>query len=89
LDGFLRSRCGGRHGNIGTCARELQNDAKETQHKKIIRGIGMALALVNYDQEDKAADTINEMNRDRIGLAFCGTGSNKAIRSLLHAAVVM
>jgi len=83
---------------ISELVRELQNYAKETQHEKIIRGIGMALALINYGQEDKAADTIHEMNRDRdpiirygaqyaIGLAFCGTGSNKAIRSLLHAAV--
>jgi 26S proteasome regulatory subunit N2 len=77
---------------------ELKNYAKETQHEKIIRGIAMALALINYGQEDNADPTIDEMKASRdpimrygaqyaLGLAYCGTGSNKAIRSLLHSAV--
>ncbi|KAL7470263.1 hypothetical protein ACHAXS_010497, partial [Conticribra weissflogii] len=77
---------------------ELRNYAKETQHEKIIRGIAMCLALVNFGQEENADATIEEMKADRdpiirygamygLALAYCGTGSNKAIRILLHTAV--
>lgn len=77
---------------------ELKNYARETQHEKIIRGIAMGLAVMNFGQEDNADATIEEMRTDRdpimrygaqyaIALAYCGTGSNKAIRILLHTAV--
>lgn len=77
---------------------ELRNYSKETQHEKIIRGIAMCLALVNFGQEENADATIEEMKGDRdpiirygamygLALAYCGTGSNKAIRILLHTAV--
>lgn len=77
---------------------EIKNYARETQHEKIIRGISMALALVSYGQQDNADELIEEMKSDRdpilrygaqyaIALAYCGTGSNKAIRLLLHTAV--
>lgn len=77
---------------------ELKNYARETQHEKIIRGIAMGLALMNYGQEENADAVIEEMRSDRdpilrygaqysIALAYCGTGSNKAIRILLHTAV--
>jgi 26S proteasome regulatory subunit N2 len=77
---------------------ELKNYARETQHEKIIRGIAMGLALINYGQEDNADSVIEEMRSDRdpimrygaqyaIALAYCGTGSNKAVRILLHTAV--
>jgi 26S proteasome regulatory subunit N2 len=77
---------------------ELKNYARETQHEKIIRGIAMGLALMNYGQEDNADAVIEEMRSDRdpimrygaqyaLALAYCGTGSNKAIRILLHTAV--
>lgn len=77
---------------------ELKNYARETQHEKIIRGIAMGLALVQYGQEENADAVIEEMRSDRdpilrygaqysIALAYCGTGSNKAIRILLHTAV--
>lgn len=77
---------------------ELRNYARETQHEKIIRGIAMGLALVNFGQEENADATIEEMRSDRdpvlrygaqyaLSLAYCGTGSNKAIRILLHTAV--
>mmetsp|Transcript_36568 Transcript_36568/g.53685 ORF Transcript_36568/g.53685 Transcript_36568/m.53685 type:complete len:895 (+) Transcript_36568:216-2900(+) len=77
---------------------ELKNYARETAHEKIIRGIAMSLALINYGQEENADTTIEEMRGDRdpvlrygaqyaIALAYCGTGSNKAIRILLHTAV--
>jgi 26S proteasome regulatory subunit N2 len=77
---------------------ELKNYARETQHEKIIRGIAMGLALMNYGQEENADALIEELRSDRdpilrygaqysLALAYCGTGSNKAIRILLHTAV--
>ena len=77
---------------------ELKNYARVTQHEKIIRGIAMGLALMNYGQEENADTVIEEMRSDRdpvmrygaqyaLALAYCGTGSNKAIRILLHTAV--
>mmetsp|Transcript_15820 Transcript_15820/g.24607 ORF Transcript_15820/g.24607 Transcript_15820/m.24607 type:complete len:1136 (+) Transcript_15820:111-3518(+) len=77
---------------------ELRNYSRETHHEKIIRGIAMCLALVNFGQEENADATIEEMRGDRdpiirygamygLALAYCGTGSNKAIRILLHTAV--
>ena len=77
---------------------ELKNYARETQHEKIIRGIAMGLALMQYGQEENADAVIEEMRSDRdpilrygaqyaLALAYCGTGSNKAIRILLHTAV--
>jgi 26S proteasome regulatory subunit N2 len=77
---------------------ELKNYARETQHEKIIRGIAMGLALMNFGQEENADAVIEEMRSDRdpimrygaqyaLSLAYCGTGSNKAIRILLHTAV--
>lgn len=77
---------------------ELKDYARETQHEKIIRGIAMGLALIQYGQEENADEVIEEMRSDRdpilrygaqyaVALAYCGTGSNKAIRILLHTAV--
>ena len=77
---------------------ELKNYARETQHEKIIRGISIGLALTQYQQEENADALIEDMRTDRdpvlrygamyaLALAYCGTGSNKAIRILLHTAV--
>jgi len=78
---------------------ELKNYARETQHEKIIRGISIGLALVQYQQEENADAMIEDMRTDRdpvlrygamyaLALAYCGTGANKAIRILLHTAVI-
>ena len=77
---------------------ELKDYARDTKHEKIIRGIAMGIALINFGQEDNADAVIEELRGDRdpilrygaqyaLALAYCGTGSNKAIRILLHAAV--
>merc|ERR1719162_682408 len=77
---------------------ELKNYARETQHEKIIRGISIGLALMQYQQEENADALIEDMRTDRdpvlrygaqyaLAMAYCGTGSNKAIRILLHTAV--
>ena len=83
---------------IAEAVTELRNYARETQHEKIIRGISMGIALVQYGQEENADVVIEEMRSDRdpilrygamysLAMAYCGTGSNKAIRILLHTAV--
>jgi 26S proteasome regulatory subunit N2 len=83
---------------IADIITELKNYARETHHEKIIRGIVMGLALINYGQEENADTVIDELRSDRdpilrygaqyaLSLAYCGTGSNKAIRLLLHTAV--
>merc|ERR1712176_1382620 len=77
---------------------ELKNYARETQHEKIIRGISIGLALMQFQQEENADALIEDLRTDRdpvlrygaqyaLALAYCGTGSNKAIRLLLHTAV--
>lgn len=88
----------GEADEINEVISELKTYAKETQHEKIIRGIVMGIALINYGQEENADYVIDEMRGDRdplmrygaqyaLALAYCGTGSNKAIRLLLHTAV--
>jgi len=83
---------------ISEVITELKNYARETQHEKVIRGIAMGLALINYGQEEHADPLIDEMRKDRdpilrygaqyaLALAYCGTGSKKAVRTLLHTAV--
>jgi 26S proteasome regulatory subunit N2 len=77
---------------------ELLPYAHETKHEKIQRGIALALALIMYGQEEGADAMIEQLSRDKnpvfrygamyvIGLAYCGTGNNSAIRRLLHVAV--
>jgi len=83
---------------LAEAVSELKNYARETQHEKIIRGIAVGLALIQYGQGEGADAVIEEMRSDRdpilrygaqyaVGLAYCGTGSNKAVRILLHTAV--
>lgn len=72
--------------------------AKETQHENIIRGLSIGIALLNYGREDKALPTINSLMEQEssilryggvftIALAYAGSGSNTAIKKLLHFAV--
>eukprot|EP00903_Cladosiphon_okamuranus_P016673 g15374.t1 len=72
--------------------------AHDTAHEKIIRGLAMGIALTLYSQEEAAEGTIEQLSRDRdpimrygamyaIGMAYCGTSNNHAIRRLLHVAV--
>lgn len=83
---------------VAMAVEEMKSYARETQHEKIIRGIAMGLALMCYGQEEMADSTIEELRADRdpimrygaqyaIALAYCGTGSQKAVRILLHTAV--
>ncbi|KAK6434291.1 proteasome regulatory particle base subunit [Oleoguttula sp. CCFEE 5521] len=72
--------------------------AHETQHEKIVRGLAMGMALIMYNRQEAADELINGLLDDAdsalryggimtLALAYCGTGSNKAVRKLLHVAV--
>lgn len=72
--------------------------AHETQHEKIIRGLAVGMALIVFGRQEAAEDLIRTLLADpdpilryggilAIALAYCGSGSNKAIRQLLHVAV--
>ncbi|PFH62660.1 hypothetical protein XA68_12531 [Ophiocordyceps unilateralis] len=72
--------------------------AHETTHEKIVRGAAMGMALIMYGRQEGADVLIEGLLNDpdptlryggilTVALAYCGTGSNKAIRKLLHTAV--
>ncbi|KAI6827202.1 26S proteasome regulatory complex, non-ATPase subcomplex, Rpn2/Psmd1 subunit [Hortaea werneckii] len=72
--------------------------AHDTQHEKIVRGLAMGMALIMYARQEAADDLINGLLEDAdpalryggiftVALAYCGSGSNKAVRKLLHVAV--
>lgn len=72
--------------------------AHETTHEKIVRGVAIGMALIMYGRQEGADVLIEGLLNDpdptlryggimTVALAYCGTGSNKAIRKLLHTAV--
>ena len=77
---------------------EMIEYARETQHDKILRGLAMGMALIMYGRQEAADDWTNRLLNQpdphlryggimTIAMAYCGTGSNKAVRKLLHVAV--
>lgn len=85
-------------GSATDMAKEMLSFAHATQHEKVIRSLGLGLAMIMYGLEEKADAMIETLNTDKdpilryggqftIGLAYCGTANNKAIRQLLHIAV--
>lgn len=84
-------------GNIKALEDMIQY-AHDTQHEKIVRGLAMGMALIMYARQEAADELINGLLEDpdptlryggimTIALAYCGTGSNKPVRKLLHVAV--
>ncbi|KAH7166310.1 armadillo-type protein [Dactylonectria macrodidyma] len=72
--------------------------AHETTHEKIVRGLAIGMALIMFGRQEGADILIEGLLNDpdptlryggimTVALAYCGTGSNKAIRKLLHTAV--
>lgn len=72
--------------------------AKETQHEKILRGLALGIALTMYGRLEEADALIDSLCLDKdpilrwsgmftLAMAYCGSGSNQAIRKLLHVAV--
>ena len=87
---------------LGTGNDKALNDmilyAHETQHEKIVRGLALGIALIMYARQEAADGLINGLLEDAdpalryggiltVALAYCGSGSNKAVRKLLHVAV--
>lgn len=72
--------------------------AQETQHEKILRGLAVGIALTMYGRLEEADALVEQLLRDKdpllrragcytLATAYCGTGNNQAIRTLLHVAV--
>ncbi|XMA12004.1 hypothetical protein WAI453_004795 [Rhynchosporium graminicola] len=72
--------------------------AHDTQHEKIVRGLALGMALIMYGRQEGADELIEGLLNDpdptlryggimTVAMAYCGTGSNKAVRKLLHVAV--
>merc|ERR1712165_154119 len=81
-----------------TAIEDMVAYAQDTQHEKILRGLAVGIALVMYGRLEEADPLIESLCNDKdailrrsgmytIAMAYCGTGSNKAIRKLLHGAV--
>lgn len=84
-------------GNIKALEDMIQY-AHDTQHEKIVRGLGLGMALIMYNRQEGADELVNGLLDDpdpilryggiqALAMAYCGTGSNKAVRKLLHVAV--
>ncbi|KAL1305251.1 hypothetical protein AAFC00_002166 [Neodothiora populina] len=84
-------------GNIKALEDMIQY-AHDTQHEKIVRGLAMGMALIMYGREEGADELISGLLEDgdptlryggimTVAMAYCGSGSNKAVRKLLHVAV--
>ena len=84
-------------GNIRALEDMIQY-AHDTQHEKIVRGLALGMALIMYGRQEAADELVNGLLEDpdpilryggiqSLALAYCGTGSNKAVRRLLHVAV--
>ncbi|XP_064455516.1 26S proteasome non-ATPase regulatory subunit 1-like [Ornithodoros turicata] len=81
-----------------TALEDMVAYAQETQHEKILRGLAVGIAMVMFGRMEEADALIENLCRDKdpllrrsamhtIAMAYCGSGSNKAIRRLLHIAV--
>ncbi|CAM1508568.1 Fc.00g054160.m01.CDS01 [Cosmosporella sp. VM-42] len=84
-------------GNI-KAIEDMITYAHETTHEKIVRGLAIGMALIMFGRQEGADGLIEALLNDpdptlryggimTVALAYCGTGSNKAIRKLLHIAV--
>lgn len=84
-------------GNIKALEDMIQY-AHDTQHEKIVRGLALGMALIMFGRQEGADELIEGLLSDpdpslryggilTVALAYCGTGSNKAVRKLLHVAV--
>jgi 26S proteasome regulatory subunit N2 len=87
---------------VGSKSPEAIDDmvkySKETQHEKILRGLAVGIALTMYGRLEEADTLIELLSTDKdpllrrsgmytIGMAYCGSGNNTALKRLLHIAV--
>ena len=84
-------------GNV-KALEDMVTYAHETTHEKSVRGLALGMALIMYGRQESADVMIEGLLTDpdptlryggilTVAMAYCGTGSNKAIRKLLHIAV--
>lgn len=84
--------------NSETAITDMVSYAQDTQHEKILRGLAVGIALTMYARLEEADPLVASLSTDKdpvlrrsgmytLGMAYCGSGSNKAIRTLLHIAV--
>lgn len=84
-------------GNV-KALEDMVTYAHDTTHEKIVRGLALGMALIMYGRQEAADTMIEGLLNDpdpslryggilTVAMAYCGTGSNKAIRKLLHTAV--
>ncbi|XP_037945332.1 26S proteasome non-ATPase regulatory subunit 1 isoform X2 [Teleopsis dalmanni] len=77
---------------------DMVSYAQETQHEKILRGLSIGISLTMFARLEEADPLVTSLSTDKdpvlrrsgmytIAMAYNGTGSNKAIRKLLHVAV--
>jgi len=77
---------------------EMLGYAHDTQHEKIIRGLALGIAMCMYGREDESDALTTQLIHDKdpilryaamytIAFAYAGSGSNAALRKLLHVAV--
>ncbi|XP_017131654.1 26S proteasome non-ATPase regulatory subunit 1 [Drosophila elegans] len=77
---------------------DMVSYAQETQHEKILRGLAVGISLTMFSRLEEADPLVTSLSTDKdpvlrrsgmytIAMAYNGTGSNKAIRKLLHVAV--
>lgn len=77
---------------------DMVSYAQETQHEKILRGLAVGISLTMFARLEEADPLVTSLSTDKdpvlrrsgmytIAMAYNGTGSNKAIRRLLHVAV--
>jgi 26S proteasome regulatory subunit N2 len=84
-------------GNV-RALEDMVTYAHETTHEKSVRGLALGMSLIMYGRQEGADVMIEGLLSDpdptlryggimTVAMAYCGTGSNKAIRKLLHIAV--
>ncbi|KAK9420563.1 putative 26S proteasome regulatory subunit RPN2 [Seiridium unicorne] len=84
-------------GNV-RALEDMVTYAHETTHEKSVRGLALGMSLIMYGRQEGADVMIEGLLNDpdptlryggimTVAMAYCGTGSNKAIRKLLHIAV--
>ncbi|KAI0126303.1 26S proteasome regulatory subunit rpn2 [Xylariales sp. AK1849] len=84
-------------GNV-KALEDMVTYAHETTHEKSVRGLALGMSLIMYGRQEGADVMIEGLLNDpdptlryggimTVAMAYCGTGSNKAIRKLLHIAV--
>lgn len=77
---------------------DMVSYAQETQHEKILRGLAVGISLTMYARLEESDPLVTSLSTDKdpvlrrsgmytLAMAYGGTGSNKAIRKLLHVAV--